>query len=71
MSLEENHYPATAKLRFPCANNMVEYETCIFGLKMTLEMEIKDLIEFSDSDLLVHQTLKQWAVSLQSTQFGQ
>ncbi|XP_071914113.1 uncharacterized protein [Coffea arabica] len=27
---------------------------------MALDMEIKDLIAFSDSDLLVHQTLKQW-----------
>nr|XP_027124338.1 uncharacterized protein LOC113741048 [Coffea arabica] len=54
------HYPATAKLRFPCTNNMAEYEACIFGLKMALDMEIKDLIAFSDSDLLVHQTLKQW-----------
>ena len=39
---------------------MAEYETCIFGLKMALEMEIKDLIVFGDSDLLVHQTLKEW-----------
>nr|XP_027067607.1 uncharacterized protein LOC113693243 [Coffea arabica] len=54
------HYPATAKLQFPCTNNMAEYEACIFGLKMALDMEIKDLIAFSDSDLLVHQTLKQW-----------
>ncbi|XP_027169433.1 uncharacterized protein LOC113769160 [Coffea eugenioides] len=49
-----------AKLRFSCTNNMAEYEACIFGLKMALDMEIKDLIAFSDSDLLVHQTLKQW-----------
>ncbi|XP_027174428.1 uncharacterized protein LOC113774052 [Coffea eugenioides] len=27
---------------------------------MPLEMEIKDLIVFSDSDLLIHQTLKEW-----------
>ena len=39
---------------------MVDYETCIFGLKMTLKMEIKDLIVFSDSDLLMYQILKQW-----------
>ena len=60
VSLERKHYPSTAKLRFSCTNNMVEYETCIFGLKMALKMEIKDLIVFSDSDLLVHQTLKQY-----------
>nr|XP_027127753.1 uncharacterized protein LOC113743866 [Coffea arabica] len=60
VSPEGKHYPATTKLRFPCTNNMAEYETYFFGLKMALDMEIKDLIAFSDSDLLVHQTLKQW-----------
>ncbi|XP_071923088.1 uncharacterized protein [Coffea arabica] len=60
VSPERKHYPATAKLRFSCTNNMAEYETYIFGLKMALDMEIKDLIAFSDSDLLVHQTLKLW-----------
>ncbi|XP_027155483.1 uncharacterized protein LOC113755775 [Coffea eugenioides] len=29
---------------------------------MALEMEIKELLAFSDSDLLVHQTLKQWVI---------
>ena len=58
VSSEGNHFPVATKLRFPCTNNMAEYETCIFGLKIALKMEIKDLIAFSDSDLLVHQTLK-------------
>nr|XP_027122157.1 uncharacterized protein LOC113739111 [Coffea arabica] len=60
VSPEGKHYFATAKLQFPYTNNMAEYEACIFGLKMALDMEIKDLIAFSDSDLLAHQTLKQW-----------
>ncbi|XP_071909733.1 uncharacterized protein [Coffea arabica] len=60
VSPEGKHYPGTAKLQFACTNNMAEYEACIFGLKMALEMEVKELIAFSDSDLLVHQTLKQW-----------
>ncbi|XP_027150339.1 uncharacterized protein LOC113750576 [Coffea eugenioides] len=60
VSPEGKHYPAAAKLQFACTNNMAEYEACIFGLKMALEMEIKELIVFSDSDLLVNQTLKQW-----------
>ena len=60
VSSQGKHYLATAKLRFFCTNNMAEYETCIFGLKMTLEMKIKDLIVFSDFDLRIHQTLKQW-----------
>nr|XP_027122183.1 uncharacterized protein LOC113739139 [Coffea arabica] len=60
VSPERKHYPGAAKLQFACTNNMVEYKACNFGLKMTLEMEVKELIAFSDSDLLVHQTLKQW-----------
>nr|XP_027096031.1 uncharacterized protein LOC113715926 [Coffea arabica] len=60
VSPEGKHYPGSAKLRFPCPNNMAEYEACIFGLKMALEMEVKDFLVFSDSDLLVHQTLKEW-----------
>ncbi|XP_071900956.1 uncharacterized protein [Coffea arabica] len=60
VSPEGKHYPAAAKLQFACTNNMAEYEACIFGLKVALEMEIKELVAFSDSDLLVHQTLKQW-----------
>nr|XP_027090333.1 uncharacterized protein LOC113711367 [Coffea arabica] len=60
VSPEGKHYPGAAKLQFACPNNMAEYEACIFGLKMALETEIKELIAFSDSDLLVHKTLKQW-----------
>ncbi|XP_027184070.1 uncharacterized protein K02A2.6-like [Coffea eugenioides] len=60
VSPEGKHYPGATKLQFVCTNNMAEYEACIFGLKMALEMEVKELIAFSDSDLLVHQTLKQW-----------
>nr|XP_027083543.1 uncharacterized protein LOC113705834 [Coffea arabica] len=60
VSPKGKHYPGAAKLQFACTNNMAEYEACIFGLKMALEMEVKELIAFSDSDLLVHQTLKQW-----------
>ncbi|XP_071939076.1 uncharacterized protein [Coffea arabica] len=60
VSPEGNHYPAVAKLRFSCTDNMAEYESGIFGLKMALKVEIKDLVVFSDSDVLMHQTLKQW-----------
>nr|XP_027086560.1 uncharacterized protein LOC113708298 [Coffea arabica] len=60
VSPEGKHYPGAAKLQFACTNNMAEYEACIFCPKMALKMEVKELIAFNDSDLLVHQTLKQW-----------
>ncbi|XP_071912358.1 uncharacterized protein [Coffea arabica] len=69
VSPEGKHYPATVKLRFSCTNIMAEYEACIFGLKMALDMEIKNLIAFSDSDLLVHQTLKHLASKFRNLEF--
>ncbi|XP_070010163.1 uncharacterized protein [Nicotiana sylvestris] len=45
------HYPISAKLRFLCTNNMAEYESCILGLKMAIDMNIQELVqnEFVDA----------------------
>ena len=42
------HYPMEAKLHFNCTNNMVEYEACIFGLKMAINMNVYDLLVIRD-----------------------
>ncbi|XP_070009824.1 uncharacterized protein [Nicotiana sylvestris] len=55
------HYPVSAKLRFPCTNNMAEYETCILWLNLAIDMNIQELLVIGDSDLLVHQVLEGWA----------
>ncbi|XP_070011122.1 uncharacterized protein [Nicotiana sylvestris] len=52
------HYPVPAKLRFPCTNNMAEYEACILGLKMAIDMYIQELLVIGDADLLIHQELR-------------
>ncbi|XP_070013468.1 uncharacterized protein [Nicotiana sylvestris] len=39
------HYPISAKLRFPCTNNMAEYEACIMGLNLAIDMNIQELLE--------------------------
>ncbi|XP_070035699.1 uncharacterized protein [Nicotiana tomentosiformis] len=49
------HYPVSAKLRFSCTNNMAEYEACILGLNLAIDMNIQELLVTGDSDLLVHQ----------------
>ena len=54
------HYPISAKIRFSCTNNMAEYEACILGLRMAVDMNIKELLVIGDSDLLVHQVLGEW-----------
>ena len=47
------HFPATAKLRFRCTNKMAEYEACILGIRMALDMNIQELMIIGDSDLLI------------------
>ncbi|XP_070057736.1 uncharacterized protein [Nicotiana tomentosiformis] len=51
------HYPVSAKLRFPCTNNMTEYEACILGLRLAIDMNVQELLVIEDSDLLVHQEM--------------
>ncbi|XP_070055262.1 uncharacterized protein [Nicotiana tomentosiformis] len=55
------HYPVSAKLRFLCTNNMAEYEACILGLRLAIDMNVQELLVIEDSDLLVHQVLGEWA----------
>nr|XP_010317189.1 uncharacterized protein LOC101248606 [Solanum lycopersicum] len=56
------HYPMAAKLRFNCTNNMAEYEACILGLKMAVDMNVYELLVIGDSDLLIHQVQGEWDV---------
>nr|XP_016487050.1 PREDICTED: uncharacterized protein LOC107807222 [Nicotiana tabacum] len=49
-----NHYAVLAKIRFPCTNDMAEYEACILGIRMAVDMNIKELLVIGDSDLLIH-----------------
>ncbi|XP_070045047.1 uncharacterized protein [Nicotiana tomentosiformis] len=55
------HYLASAKIRFSCTNNMAGYEACIFGIKMTVNMNIKELLVIGDSNLLIHQVQGVWS----------
>nr|XP_019067897.1 uncharacterized protein LOC109119590 [Solanum lycopersicum] len=57
------HYPMAAKLRFNCTNNMAEYEACILGLKMAIDMNVYELLVIGDSDLLIHKVQGEWAVN--------
>ncbi|XP_070034569.1 uncharacterized protein LOC142175264 [Nicotiana tabacum] len=34
---------------------MAEYKACILGLRMAVEMNIKELLVIGDSDMLIHQ----------------
>ncbi|XP_019233789.1 PREDICTED: uncharacterized protein LOC109214333, partial [Nicotiana attenuata] len=55
-----HHYPATARLRFFCTNNTAEYEACIMGLKMAIDLDVHELLVMGDSDLLIRQAQGEW-----------
>ncbi|XP_070047277.1 uncharacterized protein [Nicotiana tomentosiformis] len=55
-----HHYPVTAQLRFYCTNNMTEYEACILGLRIAVDMRVQEILVLGDSDLLVHQIQGEW-----------
>ena len=39
---------------------MSEYEACILGLRLAVDMGIQELLVLGDSDLLVHQIQGEW-----------
>ncbi|XP_010327331.1 uncharacterized protein [Solanum lycopersicum] len=43
MSESGKYYPLSGQLRFHCTNNMSEYEACIFGLRLAVDMGIQKL----------------------------
>ncbi|XP_075086262.1 uncharacterized protein LOC142168974 [Nicotiana tabacum] len=55
------HYPSSEKIRFPCTNNMAEYEACILGIRMAVDMNIKELFVIGDFDLWIHQVQGEWS----------
>jgi len=60
ISPNECHYPATARLRFFSTNNTTEYEACIMGLNMAINLDVHELVVLGDSDLLIRQARGEW-----------
>ncbi|XP_070056822.1 uncharacterized protein [Nicotiana tomentosiformis] len=42
---------------------MAEYEACILGLRLAIDMNVQELLVIGDSDILVHQILGEWATN--------
>ncbi|PKI56500.1 hypothetical protein CRG98_023138 [Punica granatum] len=60
ISPEGRHFPVAKNIDFPCTNNVTEYEACILGLQVAIDLKVKELEVFGDSMLTIFQTLKQW-----------
>ena len=48
MSESGEYYPISAQLRFYCTNNMSEYEACILGLRLAVDLGIQELLVLGD-----------------------
>ncbi|OMO77592.1 reverse transcriptase [Corchorus capsularis] len=60
VSPDGDHFPATARLDFPCTNNIAEYVVCVFGIQMAIEKKVKVLEVNGDSALVVYQMKGEW-----------
>ncbi|XP_050919849.1 uncharacterized protein LOC127137431 [Lathyrus oleraceus] len=47
------HLPFTARLCFDYTNNMAEYEACVYGIEVTIDLRIKILEVYGDSALVI------------------
>ena len=50
------------QIHFPATNNEAEYEALLYGLRMAISLEIRRLMVFGDSDLVVNHVMKEWGI---------
>ena len=59
-----DHIPRFVRLAFldrhPATNNIVEYEACILGLETSLELRIRQMGVFGDSNMVLRQIQGKW-----------
>ena len=59
-----DHIPRSVRLAFwdrhPATNNIVEYKACILGLETALELGIRQIEVFGDSNLVLRQIQGKW-----------
>ncbi|XP_070053384.1 uncharacterized protein [Nicotiana tomentosiformis] len=63
------HYPATARLCFFCTNNIAEYEACIMGMNMAVDLDVKELLIMGDFDLIIRQHVEDLSKWFKSVEF--
>ena len=50
---EKNRHFLSYRLEFECTNNTVEYEALVQGLRKSIELNVKNLKVFGDSEIVV------------------
>ena len=59
-SPSEDELRYVIRLHFPASNNAAEYEACLAGLRIAIELGIKRLLVYGDSALVINQLNKDW-----------
>ncbi|XP_058741363.1 uncharacterized protein LOC131613735 [Vicia villosa] len=54
------HNPFTARICFGCTNNVAEYEACIYGIEVAIDLRITNLAVYGDSALVISQINRDW-----------
>ena len=62
ISPEGEHIPISVKLEFRVTNNVAEYEACLHGLRVVINLKIRQLRVFGDSNLIINQITGSWKV---------
>jgi ribonuclease HI len=55
---EQLHY--VLRIYFPASNNAAEYEACLHGMRIAVELGVKCLHIYGDSDIVINQLNKDW-----------
>ena len=51
------------RIYFPASNNAADYEACLHGLRIVVELSVKRLYVYGDSALVINQLNKDWDVT--------
>ena len=49
------HHFLSCRLEFECTNNIAEYEALVQGLKKAIDLNVKELKVFGDSEIIIRQ----------------
>jgi ribonuclease HI len=60
ISLTNDQLRYILRIYFPAPNNAAEYEACLHGMRITVEVGVKCLHVYGDSALVINQLNKEW-----------
>ena len=49
-----DHLRYVLRIHFPASNNVAEYEACLHGLRIAIELGVKYLLVYVDSTLVIN-----------------